>query len=449
MYVSRVSLQNVRSFRRLDLDFSKRSQSSRPLHTVLIGANGTGKTTLLRAIAVGVADRKDTNGLLAEPTGQFVGNSKKEAIIEIEIQQPGRANQTIKTVIASDNGQDVLVDKTPEVIATDRLVCGYGISRANEGPDPGRTYRVIDSVYTLFQYEQPLIQTELALRRLEDFLGERRYQNVLTNIKKTLGLRPADSIETTKGGGVTISGSRIGKRIPLEGWADGYRKTLAWILDLYAWAMRADCVTETGDVRGLVLVDEIEQHLHPSMQAKVLSRLCSLLPYVQIIATTHSPLVALGSRPEELVVLRREGRKVFAYESVADFRNSSVEDLLADRKLFNSETYAPEIAAKLQRYRKLAGKSASSRSAKEQSAFEKLATELASQEIPEVRRSRPRRHALPIFLAFRRPNEHDLRHEVASPSEVQDEIPRRQLAGVRARARPARRHHALALRRRD
>ena len=46
-------------------------------------------------------------------------------------------------------------------------------------------------------------------------------------------------------------------------------------------------------------------------------------------------------------------------------------------------------------------------------------------------------------------NEHDLRHEVASPSEVQDEIPRRQLAGVRARARPARRHHALALRRRD
>ena len=389
MYVSRVSLQNVRSFRRLDLDFSKRSRSSRPLHTVLIGANGTGKTTLLRAIAVGVADRKDTNGLLAEPTGQFVGDSNKEAIIEIDIQQPGRANQTIKTVIRSDSGQDVLVAKEPDLILAGRLVCGYGIGRANEGPDTGRIYRVIDSVYTLFQYEQPLIHTELALRRLEDFLGEKRYQNVLMNIKKALGLRPADSIEITKGGGVTISGSRIGKGIPLEGWADGYRKTLAWILDLYAWAMRANCVTETGDVTGIVLIDEIEQHLHPSMQANVLSRLRSLLPHVQIIATTHSPLVALGSRPEELVALRRRGRIVCAHESVADFRGSSVEDLLADPKLFHSNTYTPEVALKLQRYRRLAGKSASSRSAKDRGTLKKLVTELTSQQIPEVRRSRP------------------------------------------------------------
>ena len=38
------------------------------------------------------------------------------------------------------------------------------------------------------------------------------------------------------------------------------------------------------------------------------------------------------------------------------------------------------------------------------------------------------RHAVPMLLAFRRRNEHDLQHEVASPSEVQDEIPRRQLA---------------------
>ena len=153
--------------------------------------------------------------------------------------------------------------------------------------------------------------------------------------------------------------------------------------------MRADCLTETGDVTGLVLVDEIEQHLHPSMQAKLLSRLRSLLPHVQIIATTHSPLVALGSQPEELVALRRQGREVFAYESVADFYGSSVEDVLADPKLFNSETYTPEVAAKLQRYRKLAGKPASSLSAKERSAFKKLATEFASQQIPEVRRNRP------------------------------------------------------------
>ena len=111
MYISRVSLQNVRSFRRLDLEFTKRSRSRRGprLHTVLIGENGIGKTTLLRAIAVGVADRKDTSGLLAEPTGQFVGDPNKEAVIEIEIRHPDRPSATIKTVIRSESGQDVLV----------------------------------------------------------------------------------------------------------------------------------------------------------------------------------------------------------------------------------------------------------------------------------------------------------------------------------------------------
>ena len=62
---------------------------------------------------------------------------------------------------------------------------------------------------------------------------------------------------------------------------------------------------------------------------------------------------------------------------------------LADPKLFNSETYTPEVAAKLQRYRKLAGKPASSLSARERSALKKLATEFASQQIPEMRRSQP------------------------------------------------------------
>ena len=173
--------------------------------------------------------------------------------------------------------------------------------------------------------------------------------------------------------------------IPLEGWADGYRKTLAWILDLYAWAMRANCITKTGDVNGIVLIDELEQHLHPSMQTKLPSRLSKLLPHAQIIATTHSPLIALGAAPEELVVLKRQGGNVVAYEGIRDFYGYSVEDMLSDPKLFDSDVYTPELTEKLQRYRKLAGKSQSSRSPKDRAELQKLASELAAQQIPEVR----------------------------------------------------------------
>ena len=324
MYVARIYLEHVRSFRKLDLDLTTRSGSKPPtprLRTILIGENGTGKTTLLRAIAVGLADRKDASGLLAEPTGQFVAERRGNATIQIDLRSnQGRGSNTkVKTVIKNEKGQDVLSSKEPETLATNYLVCGYGISRANEGPETGRSYRVIDSVYTLFQYEQTLIQTELTLRRLQDFVGTRRYPRVLNRIKAALGLDSGVSITLAKGGGVRISGKSIGQNIPLEGWADGYRKTLAWILDLYAWAMRANCITKTGDVNGIVLIDELEQHLHPSMQTKLLSRLSLLLPHAQIIATTHSPLIALGASPDELVVLKRQGRKVVAYEGVRDF----------------------------------------------------------------------------------------------------------------------------------
>src|SRR5713101_7486086 len=167
MYVSRISLRNVRSFRKLDLDLTTQSGSGPPtprLRTIFIGENGTGKTTLLRAIAVGLADQKDASGLLAEPTGQFVAEGECDATITIELRpNQGRENSKtpntkLTTEINDEHGQDVLRDKKPKNQRVNYLVCGYGIGRANEGPGTGRTYRVIDSVYTLFQYEQTLIQ---------------------------------------------------------------------------------------------------------------------------------------------------------------------------------------------------------------------------------------------------------------------------------------------------
>lgn len=388
MYLSRVSLENIRSFKDgFTIDFEKgvSLQSERRLRTVVIGENGTGKTTLLRAIAVGIADRQDASGLVGEPTGQFVAEGASAALIKVRLKAKHSQNTVnVTTKIRNDHGQDVVDEKEPHH-DPDFLVCGYGVSRANEGPETGRPYRIIDSVYTLFQYEHTLVQTELTLRRLKDFLDEGRYEKVLTRIKEVLGLDSNDEISLPRGGGVKISGSRIGRDIPLEGWADGYRKTLAWILDLYAWAMRANCITTDGDVTGIVLLDEMEQHLHPSMQIRLASKLSALLPHVQMIATTHSPLVALGVSPEELIVLKRDGAKVVAHESVIDFHGYSVEDMLSDPKLFNSDVYGPEMSQKLEKYHRLAGKPEPRRSSQDRDELRKLASELAAQEIPGFR----------------------------------------------------------------
>lgn len=389
-HISRISMHNVRSFGDPDLDLTIGSGEAEfytpRLHTVLIGENGTGKTTLLRAIAVGLADEKDASGLLAEPTGQFVAEGASEATVEIELQESGgQKKYTLATVIKSENGQDVLKTKDPKTLSAVQLVCGYGIGRGNaDGSDTGRPYRLIDSVYTLFHYAESLNSTELGLRRLADFLKSGWYPRVMENIKKALGLDSAVTITLTKGGGIRVSGPGIGD-IPFEGWADGYTKTLAWILDIYVWAMRAECITPTGDVTGIVLLDEIEQHLHPSMEIGLPSRLKELLPHVQIIATTHSPFVALGVEPEELVVLKRQGDKVQAYESVRDFHGYSVEDMVADPKIFDAPIYPPEMTKKLQRYRELASKPPAERSSEEKRKLQSLGSELAADQIPEVR----------------------------------------------------------------
>lgn len=49
-----------------------------------------------------------------------------------------------------------------------------------------------------------------------------------------------------------------------------------------------------SDIKGVVVIDEIELHLHPSMQAEILPKLIKLFPKVQFIITTHSPLFLLG-----------------------------------------------------------------------------------------------------------------------------------------------------------
>jgi predicted ATPase len=385
MKLTRLRLRDVRGFGDLTIEFDKAG-----MHTVLIGKNGTCKTTILRAIAIGLADSKDASGLLAEPNGVLVAEGKTTATIEVDVTDERDSNNefTIKTIIGVDDGQDVLLDKQPQHDTPgDILVCGYGVARQMEGDESVRSYRILDSVYTMFVYNASLVGTELTLRRLRDYLGTQQFKQTLAGIKRAINLSTKDNISLRKGGGVVISGPTIGKAIAIEGWADGYRKTLSWILDLYAWAMRADRVTRSGGIRGVLLVDEVEQHLHPSMQTTLLARLRDLFPDLQVIATTHSPLVALGAEPRCVVVLRRDGTRVVCDSSVPDFRMYSVEDMLADPEIFDSAVYRPDTNAMLARYRELSRKSSKGQTAAEKSELKRLASKLSAQQVPEVRES--------------------------------------------------------------
>lgn len=391
MYISRVHLEKIRGFNNLDLNFCDEKGKPR-LRTAVIGENGTCKTTLLRCIILGLCDLPQANALLHEQIGgDLISKGLKKAAITIELKhfKNPKTKHRIRTILVKHEGRDIVqAQSTPKgELVKSLLVCGYGIGRATEGPESGRRYQIVDSAYTMFNYEQTLISTELTLRRLQDYLGTKRFDNTLKGIKKALGLSLQTKITIKKGGGVFIWEPNIGEEIPLGGWADGYRITFSWIMDLYAWAMRADKVTKKGGINGILLIDEIEQHIHPLMQMKLINDLSDILPELQIITTTHSPLVALGVEPEELIALKRKGKHIKDIGNLPNFTGYSADDILLEEKLFETEVYRPEIQKKIWDYEKLAQISKKKRTTRQKNKLKDLAKDLGNQEIPKKKKS--------------------------------------------------------------
>ena len=92
---------------------------------------------------------------------------------------------------------------------------------------------------------------------------------------------------------------------------DGYRSIVAWLADLcVTWHSVAPSSqtrsNDPGKISGIVLLDEMGLHLHPSLERSVVSALRGALPNVQFIVTTHSPLVLSSFDKSELIVLDRD-----------------------------------------------------------------------------------------------------------------------------------------------
>ena len=101
--------------------------------------------------------------------------------------------------------------------------------------------------------------------------------------------------------------------IPLNQMSDGYKSTLSLIADIaYRMAMLNPQLQENilSQTEGIVFIDEIDLHLHPAWQQRILNDLQTIFPKVQFIVTTHAPAVINSVRSENLRLL--EGNEAFA-----------------------------------------------------------------------------------------------------------------------------------------
>lgn len=358
MYITKIRLKNIRCFEEIEIDLSVGSDIRK--WAVLLGNNGIGKTTLLRSIAVGLCDRTGAAGLISDLQGEWVrkGSSDGTGTIEIQLKDPMRSRiVSSKLTIDNRGGRETIRDfdspfaSSPE----DILVCAYGAGRGFYGTRDYAKYRLIDSVYTLFDYELTLQNSELILRRIQS--GGVSIEKILESIDEILMLSLGSTRLDTSG--ITISGP-WGTFMPLGSVGDGYRSTLTWVIDFLGWAMfHQGSILKREELSGIVLIDELEQHLHPSWQRNIISLLHNQFSNTQFITTSHSPLCASGladlsDENCKLVVFERDDDEgPVKAEDVPSLRGLRADQVLRSRAFGLPETRNTAIEKKLEQFRRL------------------------------------------------------------------------------------------------
>lgn len=121
--------------------------------------------------------------------------------------------------------------------------------------------------------------------------------------------------------------------LPWSGLSDGYRSFFGWVSDLVFRLSRVAGIRPLTEIAGVVLVDEIDLHLHPKWQSEVVQALSRTFPKLQFVLTTHSPLVVGALDMENIVILEQDDKGV----SVARRPRSSPWGLSAEQLLLDSE----------------------------------------------------------------------------------------------------------------
>lgn len=142
--------------------------------------------------------------------------------------------------------------------------------------------------------------------------------------------------------------------VPLRALSDGYQSAAAWIGDLlYRITEVFEDYKSPLDARGLLLIDEVDLHLHPRWQRELLQFLGDRLPNFQLVVTTHSPLTAQQAGPGQLHYLTRHADRIEMEQFTGDPRRLLVSQLLMTDAFGIESDESLEVQANKARYTQL------------------------------------------------------------------------------------------------
>lgn len=402
MYVKRVILEHLRGFEKLDFNF-ERPGGKYAGWTVITGDNASGKTTLLKAIAAALVGPDAVRALQPSFKG-WVRQGQPEAVVAVEVvagerdsfAQGRKYEQPFwsELRLAENGGPEVSIvpgnkyrrkgkgpTHGPWAENPSGWFCvGYGPFRRLYGASPD-AQRVmlgpprVARFATMFREDATLGECELWIKELHHRTLEQheRETKLLKQVERILNddfLQSGLQIKRVDSQGVWLLHPN-GMLLPLADMSDGYRAALAMLIDILrhlADVYGADDVVREKDGRqiiphqGVVLIDEVDSHLHPAWQRNLGFWFKEKLPNVQFIVTSHSPIICQAADKHGLFTLPPPGSKTGPCRIADDDYQRIIAgkpDVIYVSPAFNlPHTRSPRAVANRQRYSQLRAKGA-------------------------------------------------------------------------------------------
>lgn len=334
MYLSKVKIENIRSISSFEMVFEPQEYAG---WHVLIGDNGAGKSTIIRALALAMVGPDEAKAL-RQNWNEWLKKDCLKGKIEIEtwrdkfdrlgVQSPpvkdGLTTAEIHfTKTTSNNGHSPVEMKGNPRDNNKRSPFKYLWSGAqgwfSVAYGPFRRFTGGNTEREKLFYSNPKLAAHLsafgediALTECVDWLVQLNYKrlenlpegNMLEAISKFINngklLPHGAELKKVSSEGVFFRDGNDNE-IPVTELSDGYRSILSLLFELIRQLVfcygQNDVFKQINksnlviDLPGVVLIDEIDAHLHPTWQVRIGQWFTKYFPKIQFIVTTHSPLI--------------------------------------------------------------------------------------------------------------------------------------------------------------
>jgi len=311
--IDSIKVENFFSIESMQLDNLKDKKE-----IYIVGENGDGKTLLLQSIAIGLAGVKE---------GDVFNLVKSQDKSNIEILDSSKIKHTKNESIYE-------------------YIFAYGASRYNScqmKEDDTGYLTLFENRYDLrspVEWLQYLDHNEKSAKtNIVSVKEAKSLLNMLLNKEVEIEITPDDVLFKERGSVVSF-----------EQLSAGYKGVVTIICDLIARLYeKQPYVVDIKDFRGVVLIDEVELHLHPKWKYNFMKKLRDTFPLIQFIVTTHSPTVILGAGKEAVFYkIYKDDGKVTISNQIANegyTNNSLVSSPLFDMETITSREYDKAVSS--------------------------------------------------------------------------------------------------------